>query len=183
MTAELAPLTVLKGVGPSVAARLSALHLHSLQDLLFHLPLRYQDRTRITPIAASHIGSELLLEGEVLGCDITFGRRRSLLCRIKDATGIITLRFYHFSAAQKNALTPGARIRCYGEVRGGKPQLGPQIKYKLTVSRGGHLVASGRTQDDYGAVRGKIARNLASGSFDVPSRNCRGQWQAERIAS
>ena len=83
----------------------------------------------------------------------------------------------------------GPHVFCYfsttriGEVRGGKPQLGPQIKYKLTVSRGGHLVASGRTQDDYGAVRGKIARNLASGSFDVPSRNCRGQWQAERIAS
>lgn len=83
----------------------------------------------------------------------------------------------------------GPHVFCYfsttriGEVRGGKPQLGPQIKYKLTVSRGGHLVASGRTQDDYGAVRGKVARNLASGSFDVPSRNCRGQWQAERIAS
>jgi hypothetical protein len=83
----------------------------------------------------------------------------------------------------------GPHVFCYfstthiGEVRGGKPQLGPQIKYKLTVSRGGHLVASGRTQDDYGAVRGKVARNMASGSFDVPSRNCRGQWQAERIAS
>jgi hypothetical protein len=83
----------------------------------------------------------------------------------------------------------GPHVFCYfsttriGEVRGGKPQLGPQIKYKLTVSRGGHLVASGRTQDDYGAVRGKVERNLASGSFDVPSRNCRGQWQAERIAS
>ena len=111
MTAELAPLTVLKGVGPGVAARLSALHLHTLQDLLFHLPLRYQDRTRISPIAASRIGSELLLEGQVLGCEITFGRRRSLLCRIKDATGIITLRFYHFSAAQKNALTPGVLVR------------------------------------------------------------------------
>jgi ATP-dependent DNA helicase RecG len=125
MTAELAPLTVLKGVGPGVAARLSALHLHTLQDLLFHLPLRYQDRTRISPIAASRIGSELLLEGQVLGCEITFGRRRSLLCRIKDATGIITLRFYHFSAAQKNALTPGVLVRCYGEVRGGKT--GPEL--------------------------------------------------------
>lgn len=125
MTAELAPLTVLRGVGPGVAARLSALHLHTLQDLLFHLPLRYQDRTRISPIAASRIGSELLLEGQVLGCEITFGRRRSLLCRIKDATGIITLRFYHFSAAQKNALTPGALVRCYGEVRAGKT--GPEL--------------------------------------------------------
>lgn len=83
----------------------------------------------------------------------------------------------------------GPHVFCYfsttriGEVRGGKPQIGPQIKYKLTVSRGGHLVASGRTQDDYGAVRGRVARNLASGSFDVPSRNCRGQWQAERIGA
>lgn len=83
----------------------------------------------------------------------------------------------------------GPHVFCYfsatriGEVRGGKPLLGPQLKFKLTVSRGGHLVASGRTQDDYGAVRGRVERNLASGSFDVPSRNCRGQWQAERIAS
>jgi len=83
----------------------------------------------------------------------------------------------------------GPHVFCYfsatriGEVRGGKPLLGNEIKYKLTVSRGGHLVASGRTQDDYGAVRGKVARNLASGSFDVPSRNCRGQWQAERIGA
>jgi ATP-dependent DNA helicase RecG len=119
MTAELAPLTMLKGVGPGIAARLAALHLHTLQDLLFHLPLRYQDRTRISPIAACRIGSELLLEGEVLGCEISFGRRRSLLCRIKDGTGLITLRFYHFSAAQKSALAPGTRVRCYGEVRGG----------------------------------------------------------------
>ena len=83
----------------------------------------------------------------------------------------------------------GPHVFCYfsttriGEVRGGKPQIGSRIKYKLTVSRGGHLVASGRTQDDYGAVRGKVARNLASGSFDVPSRNCRGQWQAQRIGA
>ena len=143
MTAELAPLTVLKGVGPGVAARLSALHLHTLQDLLFHLPLRYQDRTRISPIAASRIGSELLLEGQVLGCEITFGRRRSLLCRIKDATGIITLRFYHFSAAQKNALTPGVLVRCYGEVRGGKT--GPELYHP-----------------EYQVLRGEVAAPLES---------------------
>ena len=83
----------------------------------------------------------------------------------------------------------GPHVFCYfsatriGEVRGGKPVLGSEIKFKLTVSRGGHLVASGRTQDDYGAVRGKVARDLASGSFDVPSRNCRGQWQAQRIGA
>lgn len=119
MLSEHSPLTVLKGVGPGVAARLAGLHLHTLQDLLFHLPLRYQDRTRISPIAASRIGSEIQIEGEVLATELAYGRRRSLLCRIKDHSGIISLRFFHFSAAQKNALTPGTRLRCYGEVRGG----------------------------------------------------------------
>lgn len=119
MLSEHSPLTVLKGVGPGIAARLAGLHLHTLQDLLFHLPLRYQDRTRINPIAASRIGNEIQIEGEVLSTELAYGRRRSLLCRIKDPSGIICLRFFHFSAAQKNALTPGTRLRCYGEVRGG----------------------------------------------------------------
>ena len=119
MLSEHSPLTVLKGVGPGVATRLASLHLHTLQDLLFHLPLRYQDRTRISPIAASRIGSDIQIEGEVLATELAYGRRRSLLCRLKDASGIISLRFFHFSAAQKNALSPGTRLRCYGEVRGG----------------------------------------------------------------
>ncbi len=123
MLPEQTPLTALKGVGPSIAAKLATLHLTTIQDLLFHLPLRYQDRTRISPIAACRMGAELMLEGEVLATELVFGRRRSLLCRIKDASGIITLRFFHFSAAQKNALAPGARIRCYGEVRAGKTGL------------------------------------------------------------
>ena len=123
MLPEQTPLTVLKGVGPSIAARLSTLQLNSVQDLLFHLPLRYQDRTRISPIAACRIGAEMQVEGEVLATEVAFGRRRSLLCRIKDQSGIISLRFFHFSAAQKNALQPGTQLRCYGEVRGGKTGL------------------------------------------------------------
>lgn len=123
MSPEQTPLTALKGVGPGIAGKLATLHLHTVQDLLFHLPLRYQDRTRISPIAACGRGSELMLEGEVLATELVFGSRRSLLCRIKDASGIITLRFFHFSAAQKNALAPGTRIRCYGEVRAGKTGL------------------------------------------------------------
>lgn len=117
---EQTSVTFLKGVGPSLAAKLAAIHLHTVHDLLFHLPLRYQDRTRISPIASCRLGMELMLEGEVLGTELVFGRRRSLLCRIKDSTGIITLRFFHFSAAQKAGLKQGAKIRCYGEVRVGK---------------------------------------------------------------
>src|SRR5690606_32273839 len=123
MTLEQMPLTALKGVGPSLSARLAALHLHNVQDLLFHLPLRYQDRTRIQPIAASRLGMELQIEGEVVSTELVFGRRRSLLCRIKDDSGMITMRLFHFSAAQKNALKPGVRVRCYGEIRLGKTGL------------------------------------------------------------
>ncbi|MDX1491002.1 MAG: ATP-dependent DNA helicase RecG [Pseudohongiellaceae bacterium] len=123
MTLASTPLTALKGVGPALANKLTALHLSNVQDVLFHLPLRYQDRTRVSPISASRLGMELQLEGEVINTEISFGRRRSLYCRIKDASGIIGLRFFHFSAAQKNALSPGTKIRCFGEVRMGKSGL------------------------------------------------------------
>jgi len=112
-------VTRLKGVGAKQAALLEKLGISTLQDLLFHLPLRYQDRTHITPIGALFPGSEALIEGEVRVCDIVFGKRRSLMARVQDNTGIITLRFYHFNAAQKNQLSPGARVRCYGETRRG----------------------------------------------------------------
>lgn len=119
MLSERSPVTVLRGVGPSLAARLASMQLSTLQDLLFHLPLRYQDRTRISPIASCRIGSEVQIEGEILATELAYGRRRSMLCRLRDHSGIISLRFFHFSAAQKNALRPGDRLRCYGEVRGG----------------------------------------------------------------
>jgi ATP-dependent DNA helicase RecG len=113
-------LQQLKGVGPSLRDRLASLHLYSVQDLLFHLPLRYQDRTRIASIARVRLGEDVMLEVEVLNSNIELGRRRSLVCRVKDGTGMISLRFFHFSAAQKNMLSPGTRLRCFGEIRPGK---------------------------------------------------------------
>ncbi|MDF2182435.1 ATP-dependent DNA helicase RecG [Neptuniibacter sp. CAU 1671] len=109
----------LKGVGAAVAEKLKRLNILNLQDLLFHLPLRYQDRSRVVPLGALRPGDECVIEGEVKLCDIQQGRRRSLLCRLQDGTGSVTLRFFHFSAAQKNNLTPGTRLRCFGEVRPG----------------------------------------------------------------
>ena len=113
------PVTTLRGVGPRMAEKLSALGIEQVQDLLFHLPLRYQDRTRISPIAALREGADAVTEGEVRLADIAYGRRRSLVCRLQDGTGTLTLRFFHFSAAQKNRLVAGTRLRCYGEVRRG----------------------------------------------------------------
>jgi ATP-dependent DNA helicase RecG len=112
-------VNTLKGVGPRLQEKLAALGINSIQDLLFHLPLRYQDRTRITPLGALQLNTDVVFEGTVLLADIVFGRRRSLVCRLQDNTGTTTLRFFHFNAAQKAQLTPGTRLRCYGEARRG----------------------------------------------------------------
>ena len=117
------PLTSLKGVGPALAKKFEQLGISSVEDLLFHLPLRYEDRTKITPIRQAHLGQVVQLEGEIGSSSIQFGRRRSLQCVLVDKTGIIHLRFFHFSAAQKNSLAEGTRIRCYGEVRRGRSGL------------------------------------------------------------
>ena len=109
----------LRGVGPQLSLKLNKLGLHSVQDLLFHLPLRYIDRTKITPIGGIQPQTEVVIEGEVRASDIVFGRRRSLVCRLQDNTGTTTLRFFHFNRAQQERLTVGARLRCFGEARRG----------------------------------------------------------------
>lgn len=118
-----APVTRLKGVGSRNAERLAAIGVETVQDVLFHLPFRYQDRTRITPIGAVRPGEQAVVEGAVELADIRFGRRRSLLVRVADGTGFILLRFFHFTAAQRAAFTRGVRLRCYGEVRNGPASL------------------------------------------------------------
>ncbi len=111
------PVTQLKGVGAAQAEKLARLGIVTLQDVLFHLPFRYQDRTRLVPIGATRDGSEVLIQGRVLMADVVIRKRRSLICRIEDGTGQIHLRFFHFSTSQKNHFQPGAIVRCYGEVR------------------------------------------------------------------
>ena len=112
-------VTSLKGVGATLAAKLAKIGIFSLQDLLFHLPLRYMDRTRVTPIGALQPNLNAVIEGEVRACDVVMGRRRSLVCRVQDGTGTVSLRFYHFSNAQKQRLIAGTRLRIFGETRRG----------------------------------------------------------------
>ncbi len=113
------PVTTLKGVGEALADKLARIGIHSIQDLLFHLPLRYQDRTRVTPIGSLLPHSDVVVQGKVLASDIVMGKRRSLLCRIGDESGSISLRFFHFTGAQKNNLRQGTEVRCFGEPRRG----------------------------------------------------------------
>lgn len=113
------PVTALKGVGDYMAGRLERLGLRTVQDLLLHLPLRYQDRTRVVPIATLRPGDQAVIEAEVQHTEVSLGRRPTLLCRVADSSGGLTLRFFHYTNAQKTALTPGTVLRCFGEVRSG----------------------------------------------------------------
>jgi ATP-dependent DNA helicase RecG len=114
------PVTALKGVGDKLAERLARLGIQNLQDLLFHLPLRYEDRTRIWPIADLLCGLHVTVSGTINKVDVIMARRRMLTCRIVDENGSVTLRFFNFNNAQKNAMQVGRTLRAYGEVKRGK---------------------------------------------------------------
>lgn len=117
------PVTALTGVGEKLAEKLAKLGIRQVQDLLLHLPLRYQDRTRLMPLGSLRLQQESLVEGVIGLSQVTFGRRRSLLCHISDGTGSLVLRFFHFSKVQQQQLAKGRRIRCFGEVRSGPSSL------------------------------------------------------------
>ncbi len=113
----------LKGVGLSLSKKLAKLGIHNAQDLLFHLPMRYQDRTRIVPMNLLKNGDKSLIQGRIEHCEIVFAGRRSLKCMIADATDRVECRFFHFTASQKNQMVPGKLMRCFGDIRYGKHQL------------------------------------------------------------
>ncbi|CAH0267233.1 ATP-dependent DNA helicase RecG [Erwinia aphidicola] len=126
------PLNTLSGVGASQAAKLAKLGLLTVQDLLLHLPMRYEDRTQLYAINDLLPGIYATVEGEVLHSDISFGRRRMLTCQISDGSGILTLRFFNFNAGMKNSLATGRRVTAYGEIKRG--QRGAEIihpEYKV----------------------------------------------------
>jgi len=113
------PLTQLKGVGPALAQKLAKLGLSCVEDLLFLLPLRYEDRTQLVKIGALVAGSRCLVTGEVLLSETVYRGRRNLLVRISDGSGQLTLRFFHFSRQQQAQFHAGCAVTCFGEVRRG----------------------------------------------------------------
>ena len=113
------PVTALRGVGAALAARLARLNVARIADLLFVLPLRYEDRTRVTRIGELQQGTRAAVEGEVQLTEVVYRGRRQLLTRIADGSGLLTLRFFYFSASQQANLARGTRLRCFGEVRRG----------------------------------------------------------------
>lgn len=111
-------LSQLSGVGPRIREHLVNLQIHSSWDLLFHLPLRYEDRTRVYKISELRIGDRVLFSGEIISQQMLFGKRPALIVTIADESAKISLRFFHFNASQKKQLSViGSKIQCFGETR------------------------------------------------------------------
>ena len=110
-------LISLKGIGPAIAEKLTKLDVHSQSDLMFLMPIRYEDRTSITPIGALSHDQQILIQGRVLLTNIVYRGRRTLLSQLSDDTGMVTLRFFSFSNQQAKNLARNTLVRCFGRVR------------------------------------------------------------------
>jgi ATP-dependent DNA helicase RecG len=107
----------LKNIGVLTEQRLTRLGISTIQDLLFHLPMSYQDRTRLIPIEQLKVGQEVLIQGTVESCEIKNGKRHILTVMLRDFSGIIALKWFHFNPSQQYQI--GEQLRCFGEIKNG----------------------------------------------------------------
>jgi len=115
------PLQQFKGVGPKVFEKLNAMGLRTIEDMLFHFPLRYQDKTRLTAIGELREGMDAVVRGTIRASGIARGRRPTLIVKVDDGTGLTTLRFFHFRRAQALQL----KVRDHHAFRTTAPGWGP----------------------------------------------------------
>ena len=113
------PHSSLQFTTPAVADKLLHLGIVRLSDLVLHLPLRYEDETRITPIHEALSGDTVQIEGTVVKTEVKFRPGRQLVSEINDGSGLVTLRYFNFYESQRKALAEGARVRVMGEIRQG----------------------------------------------------------------
>ncbi|MGA1577711.1 MAG: ATP-dependent DNA helicase RecG [Steroidobacteraceae bacterium] len=176
---ETRPVTVLRGVGGALAQRLGKLGIESVQDLLFLLPLRYEDRTRIASIGSLKPGDRVAIEGAIELAEVAYRKRRVLLVRLGDGTGFLTLRFFHFSNAQQGQLQRGVRLRCFGEVRRGP--MGPEIvhpEYRLADATDAQALEGALTPvypATEGVQQGRL-RLLTAQALDAVGREAIRDW-------
>ena len=125
------PIQNIRGVGPKIAESLSNLGIYQVEDAVFHLPYRYEDRTNLTPIGDAPYETPLLIEGEIVKSTVVFRGRRMLITEIYDGTGRLTMRMFHFAFEQHKNLKEGSKIRCFGTIRHGpkgKEMIHPQYQ-------------------------------------------------------
>lgn len=169
-----AALTTLKGVGPALVQKLARLRLENVEDLLFLLPLRYEDRTTVRRIGELLPGTRSLVCGEVLLAETVFRGRRSLLVRIADGSGQLTLRFFHFSAQQQAQFRPGVHIACFGDARPGSAGMEMVHPEYRIIRDGNNPLASDTLTPIYpitdGVPQGRM-RSLASQAVAIMRRS------------
>jgi ATP-dependent DNA helicase RecG len=112
-----ASVGTLRGVGPKLQHRLEELGLRCVEDILYHFPLRYQDRTQVTAIGALQDGVDAVIQGSIRLSSIVPGRRPTLVVKVEDGTGVLTVRFFHFRRAQAQQMKPGLPIALFGQAR------------------------------------------------------------------
>jgi ATP-dependent DNA helicase RecG len=156
------PLTTLGGVGAALQESLARLGLHRVQDLWFHLPLRYEDRTHLTPLGDLHPGARAQVLGTVEAVEQGFRYRPQLKVAMGDEAGhTLLLRFFHFNRAQAQQFRVGARLLCYGEARQGNAGLEmvhPQYKRLAEVEA---VLLDERLSPVYPTTEGLGQRRLA----------------------
>ena len=113
-------ITDLKGVGAQVAARLAKLQIYTLQDVIFHLPYKYVDRTRIYPLATVRVDDTVVIEAQIEKVSLIPKPKRNLSLKIRDSSGAAEIRFFHFNFQQQQQLKPGVTLRCFGQARLGR---------------------------------------------------------------
>ena len=115
------PIISLHGVGSKSQARLNQLGIYSLEDFFYHLPIRYQDKTKFHSLDNSQVAAEVLIEGEIFKIEESFSTNKHLIVFIRnDSKHELILRFFHLSYYQKKQLSRGDIIQCFGELKLGK---------------------------------------------------------------
>jgi len=155
-------ITTLPGIGPALATAFERLGLRSLQDLWFHLPLRYEDRTHLSAIRDLRAGDTAQVEGRVEAIESGFRYRPQLRIAVTDDSHqTLVLRFFHFNRAQINQLAVGARLRCFGEVRHGNHGLEMVHPEYRRVADDGAGVVEERLTPIYPTTEGLGQKRLA----------------------
>ncbi|HHQ42787.1 MAG TPA: DEAD/DEAH box helicase, partial [Chromatiales bacterium] len=176
------PVTALRGVGPQLARRLERIGVRTVADLLLHRPLRYEDRTRLVPLGALRPGARALVEATVELAEVRPHPRRQLLVRVSDGTGALTLRFFHFSEAQRRLFRRGARMRLWGEARAGPAGL-EMVHPEVRVLRGAEPLEAALTPV-YPATEGlhqAVLRRLAGEALALLDRGAFPELLPERL--
>ena len=152
----------LPGITPKAIENLAKLNISTIFDLLFHLPLRYNDRTVITNMSDITCNKELQVIGRVYNAKVVFGRRRMMTATLIDDTGEINLRFFHFSNSQLKGLADGKRVLCFGEPRRSRNRIEMVHPQYRVLQDHESVILSDRLESVYPTTKGLQQKRLQS---------------------